>query len=263
MDLWDVGRIVIKRWYVSVPVLVAALAMAVFMSGRIDPEYSTEASILLVALGEGDVEVAPVVPDDPDSTLPALGSANPYLNFPSSLPTVAQATALAVSSDATRAEVAAAGFEPGYEVIVEARSPVLFVQVSSNDSDLAVATMDHVVGLIERDLEARQDAADVPEDERITAELLARSEQGVADQGGRSRVRLAVAGLGVLLAIGAAVAFDAAVTRRRPPVEPPGVTLSRNGGTGPVGAEVEAFTAATGHAVAPTGATPDAPERRA
>src|SRR5690606_4368889 len=75
VDLWDVGRIVIKRWYVSVPVLVAALAMAVFMSGRIDPEYSTEASILLVALGEGDVEVAPVVPDDPDSTLPALGSA--------------------------------------------------------------------------------------------------------------------------------------------------------------------------------------------
>lgn len=210
MDLWDVGRIVIKRWYVSVPVLVGALVLAVLMSGRIDPEYSTEASILLVAQGTpppADLETL-----EPGDTVPP---GNALLNLPSSLATVAQATSLAVSSDQSRTEVADAGLEPTYEVTAEARSPLLYVRVTSRDSEVAIQTMDHVVGLIERDLDARQDQVDAPEDGRIGVELLARSDQAVADQGGRSRVRLAVVGLGVLAAVALAVLFDAAVGRRR------------------------------------------------
>jgi hypothetical protein len=211
VDLWDVGRIVARRWYIAGPLLVLSLGLAVVMSGRVNPTYSTEASLLLVALGDAPVLADPTATTVFGETLPPN---NPYLNFPSSLATVAQATGLSVQSDDERRNAADLGLEPGYEVGVEARSPLLYVRVSSGDSDVAVATMDHVVGLIESDLAQRQDAADAPDDARIEVEVLARSDQAAADQGGRSRVRLTVAGLGILVAIGAAVLFDAAVTRR-------------------------------------------------
>jgi hypothetical protein len=212
VDLWDVGRIVVRRWYVSVPLVLVFFMVAVVMSGRVSPDYSAEASILFVAFGQSseDLSESTATSDATDTT----GPANIYLNFPASLATVAQATGLSVGSDDTRREVAALGLEPAYEVLVEDRSPLLYVRVTSSEDRKAIDTMDHVVSLIETDLDERQDAVDAPADERIEIELLARSEQSSADSGGRGRVRLTVAGLGVLIAVAGAVIFDALVRRR-------------------------------------------------
>lgn len=202
MDLWDLLRVVVRRWYVSFPLLIIAAAVALQMSTRVDAEYSAQSSLILVG------------PTSTGSEAGAADSAfvNPYLSFSSSLATTAQLLQLSMSSGAARRSVAELGLASNYEVTLVSRSPILKVSVETGDPVVAVETLDEVARLIEDELDERQDAIDAPANKRITVSRLSEGEVPVAQLGSQNRVRIIFAGVGIAAAVAAAFLFEGAAT---------------------------------------------------
>ncbi len=208
MDLWDLLRVVARRWYVSFPLLIIAAVVALQMSTRVDAEYSAQTSLILVG---------------PTSTGSEAGGAdsafvNPYLSFSSSLATTAQLLQLSMSSGAPRRSVAELGLASNYDITLLSRSPILNVSVETGDPVVAVETLDEVARLIEAELDERQDAIDAPADKRITVLRISEGDVPVAQLGSQNRVRLIFAGVGIAAAVAAAFLFEGAATvlnRRR------------------------------------------------
>lgn len=208
MDLWESLQVVVRRWYVSFPLLLIAAVVALQMSTRVDAEYSAQSSLILVG---------------PSSTGSAGGAAdsafvNPYLSFSSSLATTAQLLQLSMSSGAARESVAERGLASDYEITLLSRSPILNISVETDDPVVAVETLDEVARLIEAELEERQDAIEAPADKRITVSQLSEGDVPVAQLGGQNRVRMIFAGVGIAAAAAGAFLFEGAATvlnRRR------------------------------------------------
>jgi hypothetical protein len=223
MDIWQILRITIRRWYVAAPILVLGVVASYAAADRVAIQYSSGASVLLVS---PEALVTPgseaPVSESPDTTLvppdSALeGTGNPWLSFTGSLNTAAQAIQLSVLSQETARTIDSEGLSPDYEITTDRRSPIILIEVTSGDPDLTQETLERLVTLVEDDLTRRQVAAGAPESRRIHAEILSMDDTPERAVAARLRVRLGVLALGVVAAVLGAVAFDsiARLSRRR------------------------------------------------
>jgi len=200
VDLWELLRVIGRRWFVFLPLAALAVAASLTLSGRVDPEYSASGSIMLVGrLVTTDVPTEPQV-------------VNPYGG---SLPTTAQMLQLSMSGVSAKRALADAGLSTNYQVSVQARSPFMFVQATAASPGVAIETVNHVISLTERELVVRQDAAGAPENGRVGVEVIASAETAQSDAGGQKRTKLLVAGLGLAFAAAAAVLVEGATAARR------------------------------------------------
>ena len=208
MDIWDALRVVMRRWYVALPVIIVSAVVITQVGTRVNAEYSAESSFVLVGHSttrsdEGDAPSAFV---------------NPYLSFSSSLSTTAQVLQLSVSSSEARRTVGEKGLATNYEVTVASRSPIVNVSVKADDPEVAVDTLDQVAQLLQDELDVRQDVIDAPADERIGLSVLSEGDAPTTQLGNQNRVRLIFAGVGIASAVAAAFLVEgiaAALGRRR------------------------------------------------
>jgi hypothetical protein len=177
------------------------LTSAVIFSGNIEPEFTAEANVLLVG---------PRTQDSGDGQV----AVNPVLVQPAALSTAAEVAALSANTAQVRSLLASEGYSTGYEVAAQRGNPILFIEVRAWSRDSATTTALRLVDLIEADLRLRQDAADAPDDQRVTTSVIGLSAIGGADYGGRTRARLALGGLAIGLAFGAAFLAEGIARRR-------------------------------------------------
>ena len=202
MDLWQALRIIVRRFYIFVPVLLLALVLAVNASGRIAPEYTAEAAAILIA------------------RTPIPGTAPTAPNAWSNLPSTARAIQLTVENSATRSKVRDEGLSTDYLISVQNRSEIMEVEATSKSADTARETAARVLTLIGADLKDKQDSTDPPTPQNVRIDL-----KGLADptvpgpnDSGAKRVRILILALGLLAAAAAAFLFDGAaqtLKRRR------------------------------------------------
>lgn len=225
MDIWQVLRITLRRWYIAAPILALGVVASYVAADRVAIEYTSGASVLLVspeALGTPEPEPSAVA--DPDTTLTPPDSAlestgNPWLSFSGSLNTAAQAIQLSVLSQETARVIEDEGLSPDYSVGTDRRSPIILIETTSSDPELTQRTLERLVTLVEEDLSRRQVAAGAPASRQIHAEILSMDDTPERAVAARLRVRLGILVLGVIAAMLAAVAFDSLVRiarRRRP-----------------------------------------------
>lgn len=202
MDLLDLLKLMVRRWYVTLPVLLAAVTGTVIVGQQIRPEYKTSAAIVLV-------------PPTTAAPEPAAGSSpkpgNPWLQVGNA--EMAQAIQIVAMSARVRTAVLAAGGEPGYEVTVQPRSSILTIEVTAATSDRALATVTAVTKLIGNEVAARQAEYKPRPGEQITTAVL---DPGLDIDQSRSnvlRAQIVLLVIGLLLAAVCAVVTDA-VTRR-------------------------------------------------
>jgi hypothetical protein len=226
MDLWDTLGIFWRRWYVVVPILALTAAAVVLTSGRVAADYRATATILLVAPGEVvptevleifDPEVSGGASGDEGEGDDELspGGANQYVDFPGSLRTMAEATALSAGSQATVTRVREAGGTADLGIGVLPGTPIIEVTATDRVPAEAVETMDLAVEAVSSDLGGRQSGAGIPERAWITAQVLNRPEAALADGSSRIRVRVAILLLGIMVAFAAAIAVEGLAQRRQ------------------------------------------------
>lgn len=209
VDLWEALVIMARRWYVTLPLVVLTAVAVVLVGSRVEPTYSAGGTLLFV--GPNQVDIG----EDGEQVLEFT---NPLLRFSGSIQTTARAIGLAVSSGRTASELDDRGLSGEYTVGVDNRVPIMSLDVTDDDPDVVLETLEGLVGVVQEELTTRQDALDAPPNQRVGFQVLSQPEQARASYGPRNRLRLVTLALGLALAGGAAFAVEGLARLRRRPV---------------------------------------------
>jgi hypothetical protein len=228
MDIWQILRITLRRWYIAAPLALLAIVASYAAAERVAVEYTSAASVLLVNPEPTDEASGPVDPglpaddedptalDDPqDVTTEPPVAGNPWLSFSGSLNTAAQAIQLSVSSQDTRSQLEREGLSPTYAVTPDRRNPILVVEATADDPETTQRTLERVLALVSEDLDARQVSAGAPTENRIRVEVLAMDTTPARATAAKLRVQILTLAIGLTVALLAAVGFDTITRQRR------------------------------------------------
>lgn len=209
MDVVDGLKLVVRWWFVTIPILIVSVAATLVITAGIEPEYVAEGSLLVVG---------PAVTTSTDTGEETL--VNPLLVGSSGLSTVAEIATLSINTPEVARILEEEGLSSDFAVGAGNRSPILFIEAYASGRAVATETALRVAELIALDLALRQDAAGAPDGQRVTTSVISLSAVGGADYGGRTRIRIVMAVMGVGLSVGAAFLMES-IRRRR---DRPGLT---------------------------------------
>lgn len=215
MDLWQLTLIVLRRWYVFLPLCGLAYLGVVEAGESVQTEYQAEATVLLVGPSQS-------LPFDPTKTV----RTNPYLQ--QGLTTTGQAMHAVMSSQDVRQAMIEEGGTGNYVVEASQRNPLLTVSITAASAEQASRTSTVFPALLTSELDKLQDNARAPVGQRVTVQSLTAGDSPLGVRTGLRKAQAVAAGLGLGLAAAAALAFEAlmiALRRRRANAE----TRRRNG----------------------------------
>ena len=197
MDLWELMRVLFRRWYLTVPLLILTGAAATLAGNGVEPTYTASA---------GGVFLAPVLTLPPDQLTP-----NPWGQ--AGVATTAAAVQGSVVNPTAKLAFEAAGLSGDYSILMGARSVLFNTYATAPTVDGATATLDRVVQTMRDDLRAKQAQYRVPVDQQTTIQMFTPTSI-VTTRDGLSRVLLVVGGLGVVGSVAVVLIVDALLMRR-------------------------------------------------
>lgn len=218
MDLWKSVQVVLRRWYVMVPLAALAIVVALTSSGQVRAEYKGDTALFLVA-------PPPPASDAVDDRANPLGGG---------LPVVAQVLQIATSSGETVRRMADAGLSTEFSVSVERRAPVIYIEATSESPTEAVRTVDELTQVVTEQLREREDSFEVSPEQRINIDVIRRSDVATVDLSGQKRVKILIGAVGLGLSLVAAFAVDGLILGRRPDVPPDAPPSARMVPTPPI-----------------------------
>nr|MDT0658336.1 hypothetical protein [Micromonospora sp. DSM 115978] len=203
MDIFDLVKLMLRRWYATVPVVLATAVAAYAVGSSIQPEYQTTVAVMLVP-----PTVSAVAPAPGESPQPG----NPWLQIGEGA--MAQAVQISTSAHDARSRVAAAGGDPNYEVDLVPRSSILTVEIAAATRDQALATVDATTSLINDEVARQQSRYGGAGGAQITTQVLDAGRNISPSRSNVLRVQIVLLFLGVLLAAAAGLCWDAVARRR-------------------------------------------------
>lgn len=211
MDLVDVFKIALKRWYVVLAILVVGGTAAVLLASSVAPEYTIQTqSILVNGTTVGQEQ------SSSDSTTPV----NPYLQFSGSEFTMVSAMTRRVDGAEYRQQIADEGYDGKFVFSAAQEAPVVITDVTASSPQAAADLNDRVQRALKdalSDLQAEVGASN--KNEQITMTPLTTSDPH-EEVGSRNRVLFGILGVTVAAAIGGAVLVESlAQSRKRARVE--------------------------------------------
>jgi hypothetical protein len=212
MNVWGVLSVMWRRWYVFVPLLVAAVALALVVPKASAPSYSVQSVIMLQA----PTAVSQTVPGTtPGSTQTITKNLNPLLGNSVGLTPDSQLEGTVIMSRAKAKELHDSGFDGSYVVTPSDKQATMTVVTTDKSAAAAQKANKKVVDMITKDIDARQGVAVNDPTQRVTVVPLTDPE--LTQVAGVSKYRAAAAiGLaGLLLALTISVLVDAAASSRR------------------------------------------------
>jgi capsular polysaccharide biosynthesis protein len=153
VDFATALRMVLRRWYVAIPVLMLTATSSVAVAEAVQPSYQVAATVVLL------------VPDGETFNAPDFSSetiSNPYLQFTNSLKISAEVVSIVLTSDMTKQRLKQSGLSADYEVVPSTEispTPILTVTSTSRSERDARRTLTAVVRLLRTELARRQISA--------------------------------------------------------------------------------------------------------
>jgi uncharacterized protein involved in exopolysaccharide biosynthesis len=194
MNLFDSLRVLLKRWYLTLPGVLLSLALAVGAWVTVSPTYTRTASLLLLPAS---------------SSLGDDGTGNPYL-YMSGLSQAADVLVRAVNSQQNLDEIH--DQYPGATVTVardpSTITPVVTIDVEVADDAQAGAVLSDVLGRATSALTELQAQESIPASNRIGVQTLTSDTTSTASNKKRVTFAGGAAVGGLVLAIVAIIAVD-------------------------------------------------------
>lgn len=208
MDLVKIMQVAWRRWYVvAVGIVVTAIGGLAVLS--MPPTY--EATSVLVLL--------------PPNTPPAVATPtagepapiNPYQAFDGSITITAELMSTQLTQPSVVDALVQAGATPDYTVATdpETGGPTVTITAKTRSASQAIATTRLVSEEFRRRLTERQRAAGAPADSLITASAVVTPAHADKLVSGRNRALVAVAAVGAVISIVAALVVDHIAAARR------------------------------------------------
>jgi hypothetical protein len=213
MDLWDLTRLLFRRWYFAVPILLVSALIAVLVARSVEPDYrATGNAVLIPAPGDpGDAEAraqnkAINRPPNPwgDLGFNALG----------------QAAILQVMRQETLAQFKSAGLSDSITIQMDIRSPIFIIEAVGKSPEQATNTVRAVIKELSAEVAAQQASYGVMPQDTITTRTLTDGADVETVTSKVKRVLVVIAGLGLLLTMAGTIGIDVLLrwlrNRRRP-----------------------------------------------
>jgi hypothetical protein len=203
LDFWDLGKLLGRRWRISVPMLVLAIVLTAVTFTQVKPDYVATAYIQLV----------PPVPVAVPAGQPTPAIRNPWLN--EDLTTLASAALVSVQDISYVQSLKDAGYSDAFTATMGDNSPLITFQVTAKSSREAGSTADQLVDRFDKSLTSLQTSYNVTSVDTITGRRLDAGTNVTKSSSNVKRAIAAVAVVGLLLAIAVTIGSDAWLRRRK------------------------------------------------
>jgi hypothetical protein len=203
VDLWDLTRLLLRRWYFAVPMLLASVAMVVLAAQTVSPDYKAKGYMQLIpAPSSGKI------PDPKAKPRPV----NPWLDL--GYAALGNAAALTVTDSTALERLAAAGYSDSVTVVLNERTPLFEIEAVGNSKDQATGTVREIIKLLQTDISAKQKQYGTVTEDTISTLVINDGSSPEQDAGKVKRVLIVAAGLGLLSTTAATIALDYWLRRR-------------------------------------------------
>jgi hypothetical protein len=201
MDLWDLTRLLFRRWYFSLPMLALSIMTVVLAGNFVHPDYKATGHLLLIPAP------GPPVAKDEKPRPP-----NPWLNL--GLDSLGNAAILKVTDQVTLANLVKDGLTDSVTVLMDQHSPILIVEAVGPSPAVATSTVQRVISLLVSDIQAEQRRYGAAPQDTITTLTLTDGSDVEIVTSKVKRVLIVAAGLALLLSTAVTIALDAWLRRR-------------------------------------------------
>jgi hypothetical protein len=200
MDLWDVAKVMWRRRWVALPLLLLSMVAAVFALMTVPPDYQVTGQVAITPPAAADDPVGgPVRPKNP-YTVVSLG----------------QLTSLYLNRPEAKRQLAAEGLSPNYEMSMETFNLALVeIKVTAKSVPQATQTLARLIELLRDEFRHRQDAFNLAPEKKINPEVLNAGEEIVVVRTVGKRTLIVIVGVGILVTVAVSLWVDALVRRRQ------------------------------------------------
>jgi hypothetical protein len=205
VDFWDLTKVIIRRWYVALPLILISVASSLWVYSTVEPDYKATAYVSLIP---------PQSPADPEEIVN-----NPYLDL--GLLALNQSAVTVLREREFLEELVAQGLSDSIAISESYPAPIVTIEVIGGTKEQALATADAVVTRYSDAVLALQTDANATENSIIVPKRLDRGGNFEEMGGPVKRAFIAVLGAGLMVTAGLTVGLDALLRRR-----------SRRSGTG-------------------------------
>ncbi len=201
MDVLSFLRVLLRRWYLVVPIVIASLLGSAYFWETAPSTYEATGTLLLKNPTGIDDETA---------------RENPYLGYGGLYVPGKVATDVVGARD-YRLRLAEVGVNPTYELVVDTttQAPIVFVRVEGATESEAVGSVAAVISAVQSALKDRQAETGAPEASWVTTEVLTAPPDATPLYSSKLRGVAAILAVGGLLTLGLVFGVEGVVRRRR------------------------------------------------
>ncbi|MEV6302493.1 hypothetical protein AB0M02_23970 [Actinoplanes sp. NPDC051861] len=203
MDLWDLTRLLLRRWYFAVPMLLVTVGAVVLAAKSVAPDYK--------AMGYMQLIPAPSAGKQPDPKAKPK-PANPWLDL--GYAALGNAAAITVTDPTNIEKLDKEGLSDSVTVVLSERTPLFEIEVIGDSEQQATATVQRVIKLLQDDIASKQKQYGALEEDTISTLVINDGSAPLQDTGMRKRVLIVAAGLGVLVTTASTIILDYWLRRR-------------------------------------------------
>lgn len=202
MDLWDVTKVLWRRKWVALPMLVLTVAMAFFVSSTVKPDYKTTGHITLLPPSE---QPATETKPQPARTI-----------SPWNVYSLADALVIYSARADVKREFAENNLsEEWIASIGGTQLPIVEIEVVARSPEVAKATLSKLIDSLTAQLERLQTPYGVTGGQAITLQALDSGQNVQAITSNIKRMLIVVTAIGLIITLSSTLLLDALLRRRQ------------------------------------------------
>lgn len=194
MDLWDVVKLMVRRWYASVPMLLLTMIAVLWTGIHVSPNYTAEGNLMMLP---------------PATEIVAEAGQERTVN-PWSTDALSGAVVTRLRNRALAEQLKTEGYRASWEVGRDLEFySVLAIKVTSPTADEAHAATERLLQVAEAEVRERQAPYRLTDGEKINTIRLGSGEIAEVARGNQMRALIVVLGAFGILTMGVTIAVDA------------------------------------------------------
>ncbi|SNY66165.1 hypothetical protein [Paractinoplanes atraurantiacus] len=201
MDFWDLTKLMIRRWYVSVTLLLVTIAATGYAATEIKPDYAITSYVQLIP---------PTVASDPNKVISVQ---NPWLAL--GLSSLSNAATVATQDQTFLDALKKKDETASFEITISDKNPVAIIAVVAPTLEEAQSATTEVTTQYEKSVDSLQKQYNVKKADMITAYRLDKGENLKRPGGKVKRAVVVIFAIGILLTGGITILVDTLLRRRK------------------------------------------------
>jgi hypothetical protein len=199
VDFWDLTKLLFRRWYFMVPMLLVSIVVAAYVASTVKPDFVVKAKIVLIP---------PIISEEDSKS----GVTNQWLNL--GLGPLAEAALVTLQGKSVIEDLEDRGLSTNFTPTKEQYGSLLTVEIIAESEQQGIQTAERIAELYDERITALQKQRGVIDRALITTERLDLGDNLSTSSSKLKRALVAILGAGILLTVAVTIGLDAYLRRR-------------------------------------------------